>query len=42
MVEDRNEKQEEEEESQNQKRNGEGGVIGKYSDETYRARKVLV
>ena len=42
MVEDRNEKQEEEEESQNQKRNGEGGVIGKYSDVTNRDRKAFV
>ena len=42
IVEDRNEKQEEEEEPQNQKGMEKEGVIGKYSDETYRARKSFV
>ena len=41
-MEDRNEKQEEEEEPQNQKGMEKEGVIGKYSDETYRAKKVFV
>ena len=41
-MEDRNEKQEEEEEPQNQKGMEKEGVIGKYSDETYRARKSFV